>query len=63
MNERHQAYNIATGEIITAPRAKMVKEATKLASHFDRKYYNCKSEWRFCHDGGKKWREGGLPRG
>jgi hypothetical protein len=62
MNERHQAYNVATGEIITAPRAKMVKEATKLASHLDGKYYGCKSEWRFCHDGGKRWREHGVPR-
>jgi hypothetical protein len=40
----------------------MVKEATKLASHLDGKYYGCKSEWRFCHDGGKRWREHGVPR-
>ena len=63
MERRHLAYNIATGEIIVAPRAKMVKDTTKRISHYDLKHFGCKSEWRFCHDGGKRWRENGLPRG
>lgn len=62
MNERHQAYNVATGEIITADRAKIVQSAVKWASYYDGKYYGVQSDWRFCHDGGKQWNEQGLPR-
>lgn len=54
---RHAAYNLLTGEIINCPCGNQLKRAVAC-----RVAYDGFGQWRFCHDFGRKWLTGGLPR-
>lgn len=63
MTYRHLAYNVATGEIINAPTGAILNRAVATNNRISRKYgFKGISQWRFCHDSGKRWQKNGLPQ-
>ena len=60
---KHCAYNTATGEFLcsSTPNGlkRFVREFQRRRRIVGREFVG-KSEWRFCHNHGKKWFEAGL---
>ena len=50
-NNKHCAYNLKTGEILTAPTRAILNRGTKTISKNDIRYYGQKSQWIFGHNG------------
>ena len=49
--QRHCAYNLRTGEIITCERGNQLKRQMAIISRHDKRYYGCRAKWVFCHQG------------
>ena len=49
--QRHCAYNLTTGEILTCNNGNQLKRWVASRSENDKKFYNCRSQWVFGHQG------------
>lgn len=57
MKHKHIAYNLTTGEVITASTSKTLNKCVNATIQSDRKFFynsNSKSHWVFSHDGNLK---------
>lgn len=61
MLNRHSAYNITTGAILSCDCGNRLKRAVTLTKKVDKETFGVVGQWRFCHDFGKKWSEKGKP--
>lgn len=51
MTNKHCAYNLTTGEIITTTNRATLNRCVKIISRNDIRYYGQKSQWVFGHNG------------
>lgn len=59
---RHNAYNIGTGEIISATSGNHLKRLVQEANRYNKRHCpGVSCTWYFCHDYGAKWIANGLP--
>lgn len=58
---KHSAYNIHTGEIITANTGNHLKKCVAHSKKYDKKLFHIAGQWRFSHDYCKHWTEKGFP--
>ena len=49
--QRHCAYNLTTGEILTCEKGNQLKRCVAIISRHDKRYYGCRSQWVFGHQG------------
>jgi hypothetical protein len=49
--QRHCAYNLTTGEILTCGNGNQLKRSVAIISRHDKRYYGCRSQWVFGHQG------------
>lgn len=58
---RHTAYNISTGEIITANTGNHLKRCVAHTKKWDKALFHSAGQWRFSHDYCKSWLANGFP--
>ena len=49
--QRHCAYNLTTGEILTCEKGNQLKRCVAIISGHDKRYFGCRSQWVFGHQG------------
>ena len=49
--QRHCAYNLTTGEILTCGNGNQLKRCVSIISRHDKQYFDCRAKWVFGHQG------------
>ena len=52
--QKHCAYNLTTGELLTCGQGNLLKRCVAIISRNDKNYYGCRSQWVFGHQGRDK---------